>query len=51
MTRMLARTQNVSIRAPAWGATDFFVRAESLGAVSIRAPAWGATKQADIEKR
>ena len=25
------------------GSDDFFVRAESFGAVSIRAPAWGAT--------
>ena len=33
----------VSIRAPAWGATSAPGGGISMGAVSIRAPAWGAT--------
>ena len=34
---------DVSIRAPAWGATKIRRRNPELSAVSIRAPAWGAT--------
>ena len=33
----------VSIRAPAWGATQFSPKWRRLRYVSIRAPAWGAT--------
>ena len=33
----------VSIRAPAWGATLFLTIAIFASPVSIRAPAWGAT--------
>ena len=34
---------DVSIRAPAWGATHLRAFVARLEAVSIRAPAWGAT--------
>ena len=33
----------VSIRAPAWGATEYRISCNQCRAVSIRAPAWGAT--------
>ena len=35
----------VSIRAPAWGATQPVIIADAWHGVSIRAPAWGATKR------
>ena len=35
---------NVSIRAPAWGATACRRASTGVDAVSIRAPAWGATR-------
>ena len=34
---------NVSIRAPAWGATFVSLTQRAINHVSIRAPAWGAT--------
>ncbi len=34
----------VSIHAPAWGATSRAKRASKIACVSIHAPAWGATK-------
>jgi hypothetical protein len=34
---------NVSIHAPAWGATSVYLYTERWVAVSIHAPAWGAT--------
>jgi len=33
----------VSIHAPAWGATIIYSEEETAEAVSIHAPAWGAT--------
>ena len=33
----------VSIHAPAWGATDKFLSISAKYGVSIHAPAWGAT--------
>ena len=38
-----ARTNRVSIRAPAWGATEHPLKFHIVATVSIRAPAWGAT--------
>ena len=35
--------REVSIRAPAWGATDRWDLLPAIDPVSIRAPAWGAT--------
>ena len=40
---MIAQFMNVSIRAPAWGATTLYREFDKTVAVSIRAPAWGAT--------
>ena len=40
-----ARGFNVSIRAPAWGATSDRPQGDQHHEVSIRAPAWGATRQ------
>ena len=37
--------EQVSIHAPAWGATWFAPRRRSVCTVSIHAPAWGATSQ------
>ncbi len=34
---------NVSIHAPAWGATNNNTNTDNIGRVSIHAPAWGAT--------
>ena len=34
---------NISIRAPAWGATKSNMLSANAGNISIRAPAWGAT--------
>ena len=39
----LTTPYNVSIHAPAWGATAFLVKAFAPAFVSIHAPAWGAT--------
>ena len=38
-----AHHARVSIRAPAWGATQTHLQQRGGGEVSIRAPAWGAT--------
>ena len=37
---------NVSIHAPAWGATMKQTKKQIEAQVSIHAPAWGATRQA-----
>ena len=34
----------ISIRAPAWGATNFHAVIRDIRNISIRAPAWGATR-------
>ena len=36
--------RDVSIHAPAWGATINSIETDRLRTVSIHAPAWGATK-------
>ena len=36
-------TRQISIHAPAWGATDRISREYPGDAISIHAPAWGAT--------
>ena len=41
--RLSRMTSQVSIRAPAWGATPKEGQGADFGMVSIRAPAWGAT--------
>ena len=41
--RLIPPNQNVSIRAPAWGATEVTATFLRYLKVSIRAPAWGAT--------
>ena len=43
---LVALHVDVSIHAPAWGATGVHVRLEHGQAVSIHAPAWGATFRA-----
>ena len=37
------RSRSVSIHAPAWGATQHFIKIVNGKEVSIHAPAWGAT--------
>ena len=37
-------SQEVSIHAPVWGATDDFIESFSPISVSIHAPVWGATE-------
>ena len=46
--RRSARHCQVSIRAPAWGATIPFDKDVEPSEVSIRAPAWGATLMAGL---
>ena len=41
---------DVSIRAPAWGATFGVAAARGGAGVSIRAPAWGATLAAGAQQ-
>ena len=41
----LTRRHEVSIHAPAWGATLGFRQAKNPALVSIHAPAWGATDE------
>ena len=41
----LADGENVSIHAPAWGATNGRIAHRRFGSVSIHAPAWGATRR------
>jgi len=40
---MEAMTRQVSIHAPAWGATTLNLYSDVRSLVSIHAPAWGAT--------
>jgi len=40
--------QNVSIHAPAWGATGALLGLYWVGLVSIHAPAWGATTMQSV---
>ena len=42
----MAATLDVSIHAPAWGATQDLEEELPISLVSIHAPAWGATGQA-----
>ena len=43
LNNVLALTINVSIHAPAWGATVAIIGSTQYKNVSIHAPAWGAT--------
>ena len=45
------RGRVVSIHAPAWGATHFFVPNRLIWDVSIHAPAWGATRSKTVSSR
>ena len=47
----LFRLADVSIRAPAWGATKAARGKDGVTDVSIRAPAWGATIDREIRQR
>ena len=38
-----SRAESISIHAPTWGATWYFVHAPRLVIISIHAPTWGAT--------
>ena len=43
---------DISIHAPAWGATFYLFRYGEGGVISIHAPAWGATELAhDVARR
>ena len=44
-------SSDVSIHAPAWGATRGALLGTTAGRVSIHAPAWGATRRADSPGR
>ncbi len=50
-TRATVVGVDVSIRAPAWGATNGSSNVKINGKVSIRAPAWGATYQVQVPER
>ena len=45
-----AKTVEISIHAPAWGATASASQKTADGYISIHAPAWGATRQAMQQK-
>ena len=45
---IMRTSQQVSIRAPAWGATKVGTGGQGGSGVSIRAPAWGATRRCRV---